>query len=165
MENLLPEPVLLKSLLPESVLMKNLLTESVLMNFLSEAVPVRGHNICFFQGHIWKRQKSQINYQKLPLFRGLVLFISVTKLSVSRIYAFRSNKMPTSFVRSEYTKPKMNTISQCSMKTQLKLRVVSSNVCSTIWSQKACSVKHARMQISKMQKLRTRLYVQRQPKL
>lgn len=64
----------------------------------------------FFMDTLEKERKSQINYQKLPLFRALVLFISVTKLSVSRIYAFRSDKMPTSFVRSEWTKPKMNTI-------------------------------------------------------
>lgn len=51
MKNHLTESVLLKSLLTESVLMKNLLTESVLMNFIGEAVPVRGHNICFSWTH------------------------------------------------------------------------------------------------------------------
>ena len=97
--------VLQKNLLAESVVIKNFLTESVLMNFLREAVPMRSHNVFFVMNTLEKGRKSQINYQILPLCGILVLFISVMISSVStcRNSTFRSNKMPTSFVPSEYT--------------------------------------------------------------
>lgn len=79
MENLLTESVLLKSLLPESVLMKNLLTESVLMNFLSEAVPVRGHNICFFFKDTYEKDRNLRLIIKNYLYLEVWFFLSVLR--------------------------------------------------------------------------------------
>ena len=67
---------------------------------------MRSQNICF----IWKHKKEE-NFRlniKYYLYFELWFFFRVMKSLVSIIHAVTSNKMPTSFVPTEYTEPKMN---------------------------------------------------------